>query len=102
MCIRDSVGTGAEVAPGATVTANYVGVGAISGKTFDSSWQHGQPAQFPLGNVIKGWQDGIPGMKVGGRRQLTIPPQQAYGAAGGGHRLSGKTLVFVIDLLAAR
>jgi peptidylprolyl isomerase len=54
---------------------------------------------FPLNRLIVGWQEGIPGMKVGGRRQLVCPPHLAYGAAGGGHRLSGKTLVFVIDLL---
>jgi peptidylprolyl isomerase len=52
-----------------------------------------------LQSLIQGWQDGIPGMRVGGRRQLVIPPHLAYGPAGGGHRLSGKTLIFVIDLL---
>jgi peptidylprolyl isomerase len=97
------VGTGAEVAPGATVTAHYVGVGAISGKTFDSSWTRGQPAQFPLANVIKGWQDGIPGMKVGGRRLLVIPGAQAYGAnppAGSGIA-PNEPLVFVVDLVSS-
>ena len=59
----------------------------------------GEPIDFPLGRLIKGWQEGIPGMKVGGRRQLICPPDLAYGPAGGGHRLSGKTLIFVIDLL---
>ena len=61
-----------------------------------------QPIEFPLRGLIQGWQDGIPGMKVGGRRKLTIPPEQAYGPAGSGHRLSGKTLIFVIDLLGTR
>jgi peptidylprolyl isomerase len=55
-----------------------------------------------LRGLIQGWQDGIPGMRVGGRRRLVIPPAQAYGPAGGGHRLSGKTLIFVIDLLDVR
>ena len=96
------VGTGAEAVPGATVLVHYVGVEFESGDEFDSSWNRGEPIEFPLRGLIKGWQDGIPGMKVGGRRQLTIPPEQAYGAAGGGHRLSGKTLVFVIDLLGVR
>ena len=73
-----------------------------TGEEFDSSWNRGESIEFPLRGLIQGWQDGIPGMKVGGRRQLTIPPAQAYGPAGGGHRLSGKTLIFVIDLLATR
>ena len=71
-----------------------------SGVLVESSWDSGQTATFPLSGVIAGWQQGIPGMKVGGRRKLTIPPEMAYGAAGSGHRLSGKTLVFIIDLLA--
>jgi len=95
-------GTGAEAVPGATVLVHYVGVEFESGDEFDSSWNRGEPIEFPLRGLIAGWQEGIPGMKVGGRRQLTIPPELAYGAAGGGHRLSGKTLVFVIDLLAVR
>jgi peptidylprolyl isomerase len=98
-----TVGTGAEIKPGATVTANYIGVGGISGKTFDSSWKSGQPAQFPLANVIQGWQDGIPGMKVGGRRLLVIPAAQAYGAnppAGSGI-LANEPLVFVVDIVSS-
>jgi len=95
-------GTGAEAVPGATVLVHYVGVEFESGDEFDSSWNRGEPIEFPLRGLIAGWQEGIPGMKVGGRRQLTIPPELAYGAAGGGHRLSGKTLIFVIDLLAVR
>ncbi|HEY5855311.1 MAG TPA: FKBP-type peptidyl-prolyl cis-trans isomerase [Aldersonia sp.] len=92
-------GDGVEAVPGATVDVHYLGVDFESGEEFDSSWNRGESIQFPLRGLIQGWQDGIPGMKVGGRRQLTIPPELAYGAEGAGHRLSGKTLVFVIDLL---
>jgi peptidylprolyl isomerase len=88
--------------PGATVLVHYVGVEFDNGDEFDSSWNRGEPIEFPLRGLIAGWQEGIPGMKVGGRRQLTIPPELAYGPVGGGHRLSGKTLIFVIDLLAVR
>jgi peptidylprolyl isomerase len=97
-----TVGDGAEAAPGATVLVHYVGVEFETGEEFDASWGRGEPIEFPLRGLIKGWQDGIPGMRVGGRRQLVVPPDQAYGPAGGGHRLSGKTLIFVIDLLAVR
>jgi peptidylprolyl isomerase len=93
------VGEGAEAEPGDTVEVHYVGVEFESGEEFDASWNRGASIEFPLRGLIQGWQEGIPGMKVGGRRQLTIPPDKAYGPAGGGHRLSGKTLVFVIDLL---
>ena len=93
------VGDGAEAAPGATVDVHYVGVEFDTGEEFDASWNRGSSINFPLGSLIAGWQQGIPGMKVGGRRQLVCPPHLAYGPAGGGHRLSGKTLVFVIDLL---
>jgi peptidylprolyl isomerase len=96
------VGEGAEAAPGATVDVHYVGVEFESGEEFDASYNRGQSIEFPLRGLIQGWQDGIPGMRVGGRRQLVVPPDQAYGPAGGGHRLSGKTLVFVIDLLGVR
>ncbi len=96
------VGDGAEAAPGATVKVHYVGVEFDTGEQFDASWDRGAPVDFPLARLIPGWQEGIPGMRVGGRRQLVVPPQLAYGPAGGGHRLSGKTLVFVIDLLDAR
>ncbi len=96
------VGEGAEAKPGDTVDVHYVGVEFDTGEEFDASWNRGQSIEFPLRGLIQGWQDGIPGMKVGGRRQLTIPPEQAYGPAGGGHRLSGKTLVFVIDLLGVK
>ena len=96
------VGDGAEAVPGGTVEVHYVGVEYDTGDEFDSSWNRGQSIEFPLRGLIKGWQDGIPGMKVGGRRKLVIPPVQAYGPAGSGHQLSGKTLIFVIDLLGTR
>lgn len=94
------VGDGVEATPGQKVTVHYTGVEYETGEQFDSSWDRGESIEFPLRGLIAGWQEGIPGMKVGGRRKLTIPPELAYGAAGSGHRLSGKTLVFIIDLLA--
>jgi peptidylprolyl isomerase len=94
-----TVGDGREAEPGDRVLVHYVGVDFESGEEFDSSWNRGEPIEFPLRGLIQGWQDGIPGMRVGGRRQLVCPPELAYGPAGGGHRLSGRTLVFVIDLL---
>ena len=97
-----AVGTDAEASPGDSDEVHYVGVEFDSGEEFDSSWDRGESVTFPLSGLIQGWQEGIPGMRVGGRRQLVIPPAQAYGPAGGGHRLSGKTLVFIIDLLAVR
>ena len=93
------VGDGDEAKPSDVVDVHYVGVDFESGEEFDSSWDRGQSANFPLDRLIPGWQEGIPGMKVGGRRQLTVPPELAYGPEGAGHRLSGKTLIFVIDLL---
>ncbi len=100
LTIRDiTVGDGAEAVPGAKVRVHYLGVEFSSGEEFDSSWNRGESIEFPLRGLIQGWQDGIPGMKVGGRRELVIPPELAYGPAGGGHRLSGQTLIFVIDLL---
>ncbi len=93
------VGDGVEATPGSTVDVHYVGVEFDTGDEFDASWNRGSSINFPLGSLIAGWQQGIPGMRVGGRRQLVCPPRLAYGPAGGGHRLSGKTLVFVIDLL---
>jgi len=93
------VGDGAEATPGATVDVHYLGVEYDTGDEFDSSWNRGQSINFPLTSLIAGWQQGIPGMKVGGRRKLVVPSQLAYGPAGGGHRLSGQTLIFVIDLL---
>jgi peptidylprolyl isomerase len=96
------VGDGAQAAPGAFVNVHYLGVDYETGAEFDSSWNRGESLEFPLDGLIAGWQDGIPGMKVGGRRQLVIPPELAYGPAGTGHQLAGKTLVFMIDLLGTR
>lgn len=101
LVLRDLVeGSGAEVSPGASVEVHYVGVDFETGEEFDSSWSRGETIRFPLQSLVRGWQEGIPGMKVGGRRELICPPEWAYGPAGGGHRLSGRTLVFVIDLIA--
>ena len=94
------VGDGPEAVSGQPVEVHYVGVEYDTGDEFDSSWNRGESISFPLRGLIQGWQDGIPGMRVGGRRQLIIPPALAYGETGG-HRLSGKTLIFVIDLLDA-
>ena len=93
------IGDGPEAVSGGVVDVHYVGVEYETGEEFDSSWNRGQSANFPLDRLIPGWQEGIPGMKVGGRRQLIVPPLLAYGPEGAGHRLSGKTLIFVIDLL---
>ena len=95
-----TVGDGAEAVPGGMVEVHYVGVDYETGQEFDSSWDRGTTIEFPLAGLIQGWQDGIPGMKVGGRRELVIPPHLAYGPAGGGHFLSGKSLIFIIDLVA--
>ncbi|MBL3686473.1 FKBP-type peptidyl-prolyl cis-trans isomerase [Leucobacter zeae] len=91
-------GSGDEATAGSTVDVHYLGVEYDSGEEFDSSWSRGESINFPLRALIQGWQVGIPGMKVGGRRKLVVPPAQAYGTSGG-HPLSGKTLIFVIDLL---
>jgi len=93
-------GDGAEAKADSTVTVQYVGVSWSTKKEFDSSWDRGEPATFPLNRVIKGWQEGIPGMKVGGRRELIIPPDLGYGPAGQGPDIGpNESLVFVIDLL---
>jgi peptidylprolyl isomerase len=97
-------GTGKTVKPGQTVTVNYVGDLYKTGKEFDSSWKTGQPATFPLtpGGVIAGWVQGIPGMKVGGRRELIIPASLAYGKTGRPPTIPPNSpLVFVVDLLSA-
>jgi peptidylprolyl isomerase len=93
------IGTGEEAKPGDTVDVHYLGVDLESGEEFDSSWSRGQSVNFPLRSLIAGWQEGIPGMRVGGRRELVVPPALAYGPAGSGHQLAGRTLIFVIDLL---
>lgn len=92
------VGDGAEAVSGGRVEVHYVGVDFETGEQFDASWDRGESITFPLNGLIAGWQEGIPGMRVGGRRQLVIPPAMAYGESGG-HRLAGRTLVFIIDLL---
>ncbi|RGA06253.1 FKBP-type peptidyl-prolyl cis-trans isomerase [Microbispora triticiradicis] len=95
-------GTGPEARPGQNVTVHYVGVAFSTGEEFDASWNRGQPFQFPLGGgrVIAGWDRGVAGMKVGGRRRLTIPPHLGYGDRGAGAVIKpGETLIFVVDLL---
>jgi FKBP-type peptidyl-prolyl cis-trans isomerase len=100
----EAVGTGAEVKPGAKVKVHYTGwLTDAGGTVFDSSVKRGQPIEFPLSGVIKGWQDGIPGMKVGGTRVLRIPPEQAYGARGAGGLIGpNATLVFRVEMLDTR
>jgi peptidylprolyl isomerase len=96
-------GDGAEAKTGDEVTVQYVGVGYESGKEFDASWDRGEPFTFPLGAgaVIKGWDQGVAGMKVGGRRELIIPAGLAYGPAGSPPVIGpDETLIFVVDLLA--
>jgi peptidylprolyl isomerase len=97
------VGTGAEAKAGDTVTVNYVGVLYKGGKEFNASWETKEPFTFALGKgqVIKGWDQGIVGMKVGGRRELIIPSSLAYGAAGSPPKIPANApLVFVVDLLS--
>jgi peptidylprolyl isomerase len=96
------VGTGPEAKAGQTVTVNYVGVLFHGGKEFDASWKRSEPLTFPLGRgqVIPGWDQGVPGMKVGGRRELVIPAALAYGAKGSPPAIPPNApLVFVVDLL---
>jgi peptidylprolyl isomerase len=97
------VGDGDEATNGAKVSVHYVGVAFSTGDEFDASWNRGQPFQFKLGKgqVIAGWDAGVLGMKVGGRRKLTIPSAMAYGARGAGGVIKPhEPLVFVVDLLA--
>lgn len=93
------VGSGAEALPTSTMTVHYTLMTWSNGKLIESSWNSGSPATFPLANVIVGWQQGIPGMKVGGRRLLVIPPDLGYGAQGGGPIGPNETLVFVVDAI---
>lgn len=92
-------GDGAEAQPGDTVTVNYCGAGYGGLAVFDSSWSRGEPIAFPLANLIPGWQEGIPGMKVGGQRLLVIPGELGYGEMGNAGIAPNETLVFVIELL---
>jgi peptidylprolyl isomerase len=99
------VGDGDEAVPGRDVACHYVGVAWSTGQQFDASWDRGEAFTFGLGagQVIAGWDRGVAGMRVGGRRRITIPPALGYGAAGaGGVIKGGETLVFVVDLLAVR
>jgi peptidylprolyl isomerase len=98
-----AVGEGAEATPGSKVTVHYVGVAFRSGEEFDASWNRGEPFQFRLGKgqVIQGWDQGVAGMRVGGRRKLTIPSALGYGARGAGGVIAPhEPIVFVVDLLA--
>ncbi|GGL48663.1 peptidyl-prolyl cis-trans isomerase [Microlunatus endophyticus] len=100
-----TVGDGEEAKPGNTVSVHYVGVAFSTGDEFDASYNRGAPLDFPLGAgyVIQGWDQGVAGMKVGGRRQLVIPPHLGYGDRGAGGAIKpGETLIFVVDLLGVR
>jgi peptidylprolyl isomerase len=92
-------GTGAEVLPTSTLTVHYTLMSWSSGEVLESSWTSGQPATFPLSGVIAGWQEGLPGTKVGGRRLLVIPPSLGYGPSAG-HPLEKETLIFTVDIIA--
>ena len=97
------VGDGAEAVPGKRVSVHYVGVAFSTGEEFDASWNRGQPFEFKLGRgqVIPGWDQGVQGMRVGGRRRLMIPSAMAYGARGAGGVIAPhEPLVFVVDLLS--
>jgi peptidylprolyl isomerase len=97
-----TLGEGAEATAGSTVSVHYVGVAHSTGEEFDASYGRGTPLQFRLGigQVISGWDQGVVGMKVGGRRQLVIPPHLGYGDRGAGGVIKpGETLIFVVDLL---
>jgi peptidylprolyl isomerase len=98
-------GDGPEATAGKTVSVHYVGVAHSTGEEFDASYNRGEPLSFRLGagQVIRGWDEGVQGMKVGGRRQLVIPPHLAYGERGAGGVIGpGETLIFVVDLLGVR
>ena len=100
-----AVGDGAEATVGATISAHYVGVAHSTGEEFDASWNRGAPLDFRLGvgQVIRGWDEGIVGMKEGGRRRLHIPSDLAYGERGAGAVIKpGESLIFVVDLVSAR
>ena len=99
------VGEGDEAASGQIVEVHYVGVSWQTGKQFDASWDRGDTFKFGLGKgqVIPGWDKGVAGMKVGGRRRITIPPDLAYGKRGAGGVIGpDETLVFVVDLMGVR
>ena len=100
-----TVGDGDEATSGRIVEVHYVGVSWQTGNQFDASWDRGDTFKFGLGKgqVIRGWDEGVAGMKVGGRRKITIPPDMAYGARGAGAAIGpNETLVFVVDLIGVR
>ena len=100
-----AVGDGDEAFSGRIVEVHYVGVSWKTGRQFDASWDRGNTFKFSLGKgqVIAGWDQGVVGMKVGGRRRITIPPMLAYGKRGAGRVIGpDETLVFVVDLIAVR
>ena len=100
-----TLGEGEEAKSGQTAVVHYVGVSVSSGEEFDSSWNRGDPFDFPLGAgyVIKGWDQGVVGMRVGGRRRLVIPANLGYGDRGAGGVIApNETLIFVVDLLELR
>ena len=94
------VGTGTEVLPTSTLTVHYTLMTWSNGSLIESSWSGGQPATFPLSGVIAGWQEGLPGAKVGGRRLLVIPADKGYGPNGSGPIGPNETLIFVVDIIA--
>jgi peptidylprolyl isomerase len=94
------VGTGTEVLPTSTLTVHYTLMTWSNGALVESSWSGGQPATFPLSGVIVGWQEGLPGAKVGGRRLLVIPADKGYGPNGSGPIGPNETLIFVVDIIA--
>ena len=94
------VGTGTEVAATSTLTVHYTLMTWSNGQIVESSWSGGQPATFPLAGVIAGWQQGLPGAKVGGRRLLVIPADLGYGPNGSGSIGPNETLIFVVDIIA--
>jgi len=93
------VGTGDLVLATSTLTVHYVLMTWSDGKIVESSWS-GAPATFPLSGVISGWQEGMPGMKAGGRRLLVLPPEKGYGEAGSGPIAPNETLIFVVDVIS--
>ena len=93
------VGSGTEVLPTSTLTVHYTLMTWSNGSLVESSWNGGQPATFPLSGVIAGWQEGLPGAKVGGRRLLVIPADKGYGPNGSGPIGPNETLIFVVDII---
>ncbi len=98
-------GDGEEATAGRGISAHYVGVSWSTGEEFDASWNRGSTLDFTVGvgQVIQGWDEGLLGMKVGGRRRITIPPHLGYGDRGAGNAIApGETLIFVVDLMGVR